>query len=410
MLPIILLILKIIGMIILTVLGLLLFLLLILLLIPVRYQLRATHGENLYLKGRVSWLLHLVHISVTHMEGVLHIRARVLGFIIYDNLNPKKPKKKKTEKVHTKQSLLSTGKEKANDIQRKQIPKVNEKIQTGSSFEAVIKEVDIEKAKDNAAELYITEKDQSEINKAEGSIAENNKAENSVTENSKVESNLAEKNIAKSNIVENNKTEYSNAEIREAESKETEDRESTASEKVTMIAKLYHKAKVIWQGWKETYRKLRNGLRSIRESIRSKSEKLVNIIKGIRHKWELIYSFWMDELNKQGMKYILQSMKKLLKHILPTKLKSELIIGTGEPYSTGQVLSIINLFYGFYGDKVSVTPDFENSRFEGKHYAKGRIRAATILIIACRLILDKRFKYLKNNFLILKEALQNGRE
>lgn len=356
MLHIILLILKIIGVILLAVLALLLFLLLVVLLVPVRYRLRASHGESLYLKGRVSWLLHLVHISATHMEGVLHIRARILGFIVYDNLRPPKPKKekaKKAEKYSAKKRSVSN--EKSGDIAKKRVSDVIEN-------KSVIKEDDIKKAADNNTE--------------------DNNAEHGITEHRKeVISNK-----------EQNNTEINNAKINPAESRNREN-------------KSFHKLKNIPERLKAAYRKALDRIKAFRERIRSKYEKLKNIITDIRHKWDLIYNFWMDELNKQGMKYTFQSVKKLLKHILPTKLKSELIIGTGDPYSTGQVLSIISFFYGFYGDKVSVIPDFENSRFEGKHYARGRIRAATILLIVGRLLIDKRFKYLKKNFIILKEAL-----
>jgi hypothetical protein len=65
----------------------------------------------------------------------------------------------------------------------------------------------------------------------------------------------------------------------------------------------------------------------------------------------------------------------------------------------------MGILYGFYGDRVVIIPDFENKVFEGKHYARGRIRLITLLIIVIKLISDKRFKRLKSNFLILKEAL-----
>lgn len=360
MLHIILLIIKIIGVIILSVLGLLFTLLLVVLLVPVRYQLRASHGEALYLKGRVSWLLHLVQISVTHIEGVLHIRARILGFLLYDNLKPRKTKKKKAKRVQSKKNKKGTLAQKSTNH-----------------------EDDIGKAVDNNSEKTKTV---------------DIKAENIKTEDAKAEITKTEPVRA-----ENSNTDYGDAGNSNLSS-DTSGKIATEPVKQKRHD-FIHKLMGFPRRCKAAYRKVCDKLKSIRDSIRNKLNKLKDIITDIRHKWNLIYDFWMDELNKQGMKHTWQMMKKLLKHILPTKLKSELIIGTGDPYSTGQVLSVISFFYGFYGDKVSVIPDFENSRFEGKHYARGRIRAATILIIACRLLIDKRFKNLKKNFFILKEAL-----
>ncbi len=365
MFHIILLILKVIGTILLIILGLLLFLLLVVLLVPVRYQLRAAHGDNLYLKGRVSWLLHLVHVSVSHIEGVLHIQARLLGFVIYDNLRPPKPKKEKPERQARRKS--------------KQAEKT-------TTLQQTISEPMTEKAQSQPLSV-----DQESNHQKTEIISDVMVKQPTAMENIKSLSKEDDTEKAEDNKKEDSKTEYSNTES-------TEERKS-------VFAKVYEKIRNILDKLKDTYRKVRNKLQSIRESIRNKIEKLKEVFLDIRHKWELIYDFWMDELNKQGMRYTFESVKKLLKHILPTKLKSELIIGTGDPYSTGQVLSVLSFFYGLYGDKVTILPDFENSRFEGKHFARGRIRAATVLIIAAKLLLDKRFKYLKKNFLILKEAL-----
>ena len=413
MLHIILLILKIIGVILLSVLGLLVALLLVVLLVPVRYQLRVSHGEALYLKGRVSWLLHLVQISVTHIEGVLHIRARILGFLLYDNLKPRKTNKKKAQEKLPKTDKQSAAKEKKSTLAQKIMNNKDdtEKAEDNNLEGTKIKETETEetrteetKTEETKTEETKTEKIKTGETKIKHSIPEISDTENNDIETSDIESNNIESNDIESGDINSGDIEYcdvSSGNLSEA----AKESASHSGKKETGFLKLYHMLMNIPRRLRAAYRKVRHRLQSIKDSIRNKINKLKDIVTDIRHKWNLIYDFWMDELNKQGMKYTWQIIKKLLKHILPTKLKSELIIGTGDPYSTGQLLSIISFFYGFYGDKVSVVPDFENSRFEGKHYARGRIRAATILFIACRLLIDKRFKYLKKNFLILKEAL-----
>ena len=381
MLHVILLILKIIGVIILAVLGLLLFLLLVVLLVPVRYQLRASHGENLYLKGRVSWLLHLVHASVTHIEGILHIKVRLLGFIVYDNLRPSKPKKEKVKKSAKKKA---DRKVRSENVVRK----------SSSTLPA-----NFEKAVDEEKKSIVT------LDKPEPT---NIKAEDSKSEIiEKPQIVDRRKTIDDIKIVDDIKTidEIKTVKKEDDTEKAEDNNTENSEERKKVFGKLIEKLKGMLEKLKENYRKLKEKLQAIRESIRSKFEKIRNIHTDIKHKWELIYHFLTDELNKQGIHLSFESLKKLLKHILPTSYRGEIIFGTGDPYSTGQVLSILSVLYGFYGDKVSVIPDFENSRFEGKHYARGRIRAATILIIACKLLLDKRFKYLKKNFLLLKEAL-----
>ena len=140
-------------------------------------------------------------------------------------------------------------------------------------------------------------------------------------------------------------------------------------------------------------------------AIKERIIRWLTTISDWKNKGSLILEFLKDEINKEGFRISFIKVKKLLKHILPTKLKSQIIFGTGDPCSTGQAIGAMSVLYGIYGNKIKIIPDFENKILEGKHDAKGRIRVITILMIVIKLILDKRFKRLKNNFQILKEAL-----
>lgn len=140
---------------------------------------------------------------------------------------------------------------------------------------------------------------------------------------------------------------------------------------------------------------------SIKQKIKEFFKKLFNI----KHKISLVIEFIRNEVNKEFIKLTFASFIKLIKHILPKKLKIKLIFGTGDPCSTGQALGIFGILYSLYGDRIEIRPDFENKILQGRHYAKGRIRIWSILIIAIKLLLDKRFKEFKMNYQLLKEAL-----
>lgn len=160
------------------------------------------------------------------------------------------------------------------------------------------------------------------------------------------------------------------------------------------------------------FRKIFHKIKSIYQSILNFFHRLWSKIKAlltkalrIKHKIKLVQDFISEEINREGLKVALTSIIKLFKHIFPTKLKLRLTFGTGDPCSTGQALGAFSVLYGLYGDNISITPDFENKVFEGKHYAKGRIRIGSLLIIVIKLLLDKKFKKLLRNVKILKEAL-----
>lgn len=126
---------------------------------------------------------------------------------------------------------------------------------------------------------------------------------------------------------------------------------------------------------------------------------------GFRHKLRLIKNFLVDEITKTALGISWTSLRRLLKHLAPARLKAEIIFGTGDPCSTGQALGVLAFFYGIYGEHIKLTPDFENKIIEGKLYVRGRIRLITILIIVIKLLIDKKFKEMMKNFKLLKEAL-----
>jgi len=70
--------LKILGIILLSLIGLLIVLLLIVLFVPVRYRLKGYYKDEFVCHGKVTWLLHLVSVSVDY-EKELVTKIRILG-------------------------------------------------------------------------------------------------------------------------------------------------------------------------------------------------------------------------------------------------------------------------------------------------------------------------------------------
>ncbi len=350
MLHIILLLLKIIGILLLCVLGLILLILMTTMLVPIRYRVAAKHGEKLfYLKGRVNWLLHIVHLGFSYIEGELHITARLFGFIVYDNLKPRKPKKPKKIKEAKKKSAGSKNARRKSDSK----PSMRKVGDTSSDT----LDLPIEPS------VKLPEED----------------------------------NISKESI-------------RTPITTDTAFHKSTADEKErergkASTVKGKPERKSLFQKLLEWIRRIKDKIISIFQKWKAKISQTIATVSRLRHRLDLIVDFLRDELNKEGMHITFSSIKRLIKHILPTKLSVKLTFGTGDPCSTGQALGALSILYSFYGDKIQITPDFERSVLEGEYLVVGRIRLVSILIIVVKLILDKRFKQLKNNFMILKEAL-----
>ena len=82
MLPIILFILKLLGILVLILLGLVLGVLLLILLVPVRYRIEGSCYERLKGKARITWLLHIVSVTAA-FEDEFSVGIRLLGFRLF---------------------------------------------------------------------------------------------------------------------------------------------------------------------------------------------------------------------------------------------------------------------------------------------------------------------------------------
>lgn len=90
-----------IGIILLCILGLILLLCLAVLLIPIRYQLSAVWQEEHRVKGSVSWLLHLIHLSFD-TDRQQRVCIRIFGIPVNGRFHTKKKKSQKRRKVRQK--------------------------------------------------------------------------------------------------------------------------------------------------------------------------------------------------------------------------------------------------------------------------------------------------------------------
>ena len=100
---------------------------------------------------------------------------------------------------------------------------------------------------------------------------------------------------------------------------------------------------------------------------------------------------------KAALTNVFGQLGYLLKRIKPSKIEGDVIFGTGDPASTGQAIGAIAALYGFMPEKLHITPDFEEKRYEGKIHVKGKLRLIHVVIIALKLIFDK--KYLAGPFM-----------
>jgi len=370
MISVILSILKIIGIFILAVLGILLVIILAVLFVPIRYRINVEHGGTFELNTVVSWLFHIVHARYHHTKSQRRLLVRIFGIPVFDSRKVsgfKGKKSKKTGGPDIDTAYVNSHKDFQNDIKEDTC-------------------LDVQKTEPDGISGKIISEDKKTACKDE----ENNQNDYNVTEYN--EKSLPESRSCYEEPVRTSDPDLNN--VRDTKDDDIVEDLKDGKGKDGKIKRLINKIK-----------KVKSRIADFVKNMVSKIRNIKRNLSNIWRKISLIIDFLRDEVNKEGFRFTYDSIIKLLKHIKPTRLKSRLIFGTGDPCSTGQILGLFGILYSFYGNDLNITPDFENKVFEGRHYARGRIRLWTVLIIIGRFLIDKRFKDLKMNYQLLKEAL-----
>ncbi|MCI8616395.1 MAG: DUF2953 domain-containing protein [Lachnospiraceae bacterium] len=117
------------------------------------------------------------------------------------------------------------------------------------------------------------------------------------------------------------------------------------------------------------FRKIWSVLKNIRYTISRICDKIKDIVNNIRYYVEILKSDRFD----RGWKVCKSQLGLLFKMLRPRKFTGELLVGTGDPASTGQVMAAYGILYPLLGNHIEVTPDFERQIVEGSLFMKGRI-------------------------------------
>ncbi len=151
--------------------------------------------------------------------------------------------------------------------------------------------------------------------------------------------------------------------------------------------------------------------------IRAFFVKLKNLGANVKKQVSLLWykkgqvmSFLKDEVQKLAFGKAWGTVKKVLRHVLPQKIKGHVEFGTGDPESTGKALALLGIFYAKYGKSVSIIPEFMEKRLVAEVSFKGRIRFGTLARLGLSLIRDKNIKGFRKNWKKLLKELKKKAE
>lgn len=153
--------------------------------------------------------------------------------------------------------------------------------------------------------------------------------------------------------------------------------------------------------------KIKNILHKIKEKIRgifNKIKAIADKIKRINNVKNSFIEYLRQDTSKKAIKEIKKIIIKLIKHILPRKLKATVGFGFEDPSTTGKVLGYSSIFYGIYGENLELEPDFDKTVLYGKFNLKGRIRIFNVLLAGFKLY---RNKWIRDFITFSKETVKD---
>lgn len=98
--------------------------------------------------------------------------------------------------------------------------------------------------------------------------------------------------------------------------------------------------------------------------------------------------------NRKLLRRLFGEIKDVIRYLAPKKIQGEVILGTGDPSTTGLLFGGLSLLPVVYQEGVQIMPDFEEKRFQAKGVIKGRIRLFYFLKLVRRLYQDREMKRL----------------
>lgn len=134
-----------------------------------------------------------------------------------------------------------------------------------------------------------------------------------------------------------------------------------------------------------------SGLRGRLGGLKKRLMRIGSNLQELNEKRKRLMEFLRKEENKRVFRLLKRQLVRFLRHVLPQKLSGKLVFGLGDPYLTGQVLTVVSPFYGFYGRNFALTPVFDAEALvlEGETKFRGRIRIGTLIWIGLRILIDK---------------------
>ncbi len=328
-------VLKIIGIVLLWILAIVLFLILLVLFVPVRYKAdvnipeteldKGFDVEKMHIKAGFSWLLHLLSGGIDFPENK-EFTVRVFGIKVF----PRKSKGKKDK-----------------DKKKEQLSEEKDKTE---NTELISEETEEQKSEE------IIEETEDSANRKEDSNSDDNLDK------------IEDENIG-------NTTDKDESLSSDNSSDNSDDATGQNSSNCTDNLEKEPEDKALIEIITDIFEKIENILKTPQTVL----QKIQYTISRVCDKIGMIKTTLENDIFKRAFSLVKRKLLRILKMILPDKIRADILFGTGDPADTAEILATYSALYPVLYKKVSFEPDFDRKVIGADVHVKGHITLFTIL-------------------------------
>lgn len=173
-------------------------------------------------------------------------------------------------------------------------------------------------------------------------------------------------------------------------SREVHRAESAESKDYGLFLRIMGKIKDVTASAVETVKKIISFPAAFSDKIR----KFTLTIRTFCGKIDWWKKFLSHPKTKETLSLVWTDIKKLIRHILPTKMTGQVTFGSEDPSITGTVLAALGISFPLHKNCVAVAPVFEGKNVLGGNIRlQGRIYGCVFLKTAIEIYFNKNVKY-----------------
>lgn len=342
------------GRILLWLLGVFCVLVLLLLFYPIKYQVQGEWKDGARVRGRLHWFWFLVRIYVSYEED-FQWKIRLLGFDLMKIMerNPGGRRRKRRRKSDGKRAGRSGHRQMAED-EGEEVGQ--ESARTGEGEARPQESVGIGGEEDRPRESARTGMEEESRREGVGTDMEEEGLRQGIRVDGKKDAGPGEANAPK-------------------EPPEVQNMQQSPGER-NPFKKWWHK-----------FRQFLRRCKDIIENLRRKAEFARDMASLLR-----------EDNSRQLVCILKDNVLHLWRKLKPKVFRAQLLFGTGDPASTGEILGLFAILYAWYGDGVRIVPDFQRKVWEGDFFAKGGISIFTLLLVYFRVFRSNEWGRFKKKY------------